>query len=53
MKPLATETGAGQWGSALAMASAFFGLECQVYMVGASYRQKPGRRTMMETWGPG
>ncbi|HWD09209.1 MAG TPA: TrpB-like pyridoxal phosphate-dependent enzyme [Actinomycetota bacterium] len=48
---LSTETGAGQWGSALAMASAFFGLECQVYMVGASYRQKPGRRVMMETWG--
>src|SRR5713226_10563808 len=37
---LATETGAGQWGSALAMASAFFGLECQVYMVASSYRQK-------------
>src|SRR5436305_2364646 len=48
---LATETGAGQWGSALAMASSFFGLECQVYMVSASYQQKPGRRTMMETWG--
>ena len=51
VRRLATETGAGQWGSALAMASAFFGLECQVYMVVASYRQKPGRRTMMETWG--
>jgi tryptophan synthase beta chain len=51
VKRLATETGAGQWGSALAMACAFFGLECQVYMVGASYRQKPGRRIMMETWG--
>src|SRR5437868_7562131 len=51
VRRLATETGAGQWGSALAMASAFFGLECQVYMVAASYRQKPGRRTMMETWG--
>src|SRR5213596_1268830 len=50
-KRLATETGAGQWGSALAMASAFFGLECKVYMVKASYHQKPGRRTMMETWG--
>lgn len=48
---LATETGAGQWGSALAMACAFFGLECQVYMVKASYHQKPGRRVMMETWG--
>src|SRR5437870_6064909 len=51
VRRLATETGAGQWGSALAMASAFFGLECQVYMVAASYQQKPGRRTMMETWG--
>jgi tryptophan synthase beta chain len=51
VKRLSTETGAGQWGSALAMACAFFGLECQVYMVGASYRQKPGRRIMMETWG--
>ena len=51
VRRLATETGAGQWGSALAMSCAFFGLECQVYMVGASYRQKPGRRTMMETWG--
>jgi tryptophan synthase beta chain len=51
MERLATETGAGQWGSALAMASAFFGLRCRVYMVGVSYDQKPGRRTMMETWG--
>ena len=51
VKRLATETGAGQWGSALAMACSFFGLECQVYMVGASYRQKPGRRVMMQTWG--
>jgi tryptophan synthase beta chain len=51
VRRLATETGAGQWGSALAMASSFFGLECQVYMVTASYRQKPGRRIMMETWG--
>jgi tryptophan synthase beta chain len=48
---LATETGAGQWGSALAMASAFFDLQCRVYMVRVSYDQKPGRRTMMETWG--
>ena len=48
---LATETGAGQWGSALAMSSAIFGLKCTVYMVAASYKQKPGRRTMMETWG--
>lgn len=51
VKRIATETGAGQWGSAISMACAFFGLECQVYMVGASYRQKPGRRTMIETWG--
>ncbi len=48
---LATETGAGQWGSALAFASARFGLECKVYMVRASYDQKPYRRVMMEVWG--
>jgi len=48
---LTTETGAGQWGSALSFASALFGLECKVYMVRASYDQKPYRRTMMETWG--
>jgi tryptophan synthase beta chain len=48
---LATETGAGQWGSALAFASAVFGLECMVYMVRASYEQKPYRRVLMETWG--
>jgi tryptophan synthase beta chain len=48
---LATETGAGQWGSALSFASALFGLECKVYMVRASYQQKPYRRVMMETWG--
>lgn len=48
---LVTETGAGQWGSALAMSSAYFGLKCRVYMVAASYRQKPGRKIMMETWG--
>jgi len=48
---LATETGAGQWGSALALASSLFGLECVVYMVGASYDQKPYRRAMMESWG--
>lgn len=48
---LTTETGAGQWGSALSFASALFGLECKVYMVRASYEQKPYRRTMMETWG--
>ncbi len=48
---LATETGAGQWGSALAFACALFGLQCKVYMVRASYQQKPYRRVMMETWG--
>jgi tryptophan synthase beta chain len=48
---LVTETGAGQWGSALSMACAYWGLKCRVYMVAASYRQKPGRRIMMETWG--
>src|ERR671932_413335 len=48
---LTTETGAGQWGSALAMACSFFGLECKVYMVKISYHQKPYRRVMMETWG--
>jgi len=51
VKRLATETGAGQWGSALAMGCAFLGLECKVYMVKASYYQKPYRRVMMETWG--
>jgi tryptophan synthase beta chain len=48
---LATETGAGQWGSALALACSLFGLDCVVYMVGASYDQKPYRRAMMESWG--
>src|SRR6478672_10049647 len=48
---LATETGAGQWGSALALACALFGLECKVYMVRASFEQKPYRRVMIETWG--
>jgi len=51
VKRIATETGAGQWGSALAMSCAFFGLECKVYMVRVSYDQKPYRRIMMETWG--
>lgn len=51
VKRLATETGAGQWGSALSMGCAFMGLECKVYMVKASYYQKPYRRVMMETWG--
>jgi len=50
-KRLATETGAGQWGSALALGCKFFGLECKVYMVKVSYHQKPYRRVMMETWG--
>jgi tryptophan synthase beta chain len=48
---LSTETGAGQWGSALAFACSLFGLECEVFMVGSSYDQKPYRRSMMETWG--
>jgi len=48
---LSTETGAGQWGSALAFACSFFDLECEVYMVRASYEQKPYRRVMIETWG--
>src|SRR5579862_8366105 len=48
---LTTETGAGQWGSALAFATARFGLECKVYMVRASFEQKPYRRVMMEVWG--
>ncbi|HEY1568430.1 MAG TPA: TrpB-like pyridoxal phosphate-dependent enzyme [Solirubrobacteraceae bacterium] len=51
IKKLTTETGAGQWGSALAFASQMFGLECEVWMVGSSYDQKPYRRSMMETWG--
>ena len=51
LKRLATETGAGQWGSALALACSLFDLDCVVYMVGASYDQKPYRRSMMETWG--
>jgi tryptophan synthase beta chain len=50
-KRLATETGAGQWGSALALGCQFFGLELKVYMVKVSYHQKPYRRIMMETWG--
>jgi tryptophan synthase beta chain len=50
-KRIATETGAGQWGSALSFACAQFGIECKVYMVRASYEQKPYRRVLMETWG--
>src|SRR5205085_7026398 len=51
IRRLTTETGAGQWGSALAFACALFDLECTVFMVGASYDQKPYRRSMMEAWG--
>lgn len=51
VKRLSTETGAGQWGSALAMACAFFGLECKVFMVRVSYNQKPYRRGLIETFG--
>ena len=50
-KRLATETGAGQWGSALAMGCNFMGLECKVYMVKVSYFQKPYRRILMEVFG--
>jgi tryptophan synthase beta chain len=50
-KRIATETGAGQWGSAIAFAAALFGLESKVYMVRASYDQKPYRRILMETYG--
>ncbi|MDO8716669.1 MAG: TrpB-like pyridoxal phosphate-dependent enzyme [Dehalococcoidales bacterium] len=50
-KRLATETGAGQWGSSLAFACMLFGIELKVYMVKVSYAQKPYRRMMMETWG--
>jgi tryptophan synthase beta chain len=51
VRKLATETGAGQWGSALALACRLFDLECEVFMVGVSYDQKPYRRAMIETWG--
>jgi tryptophan synthase beta chain len=51
IKRLATETGAGQWGSALSMACRMFDLECRVFMVKVSYEQKPYRRMMMSTWG--
>ncbi len=50
-KRICTETGAGQWGSALSFCCSLFGLECKVYMVKVSYQQKPYRRMMMETWG--
>lgn len=51
VKKLSTETGAGQWGSALAMAGAFFGVEIEVFMVKVSYQQKPYRRNLMQTFG--
>jgi len=51
VKRITTETGAGQWGSALSLACNFFDLECKVYMVKISYTQKPYRRIMMITWG--
>lgn len=51
VKRLTTETGAGQWGSALAMACNFFGLECKIYMVKVSYQQKPYRRSVMRLFG--
>ncbi|TMC49263.1 MAG: TrpB-like pyridoxal phosphate-dependent enzyme [Chloroflexi bacterium] len=51
VKRLTTETGAGQWGSALAFAGTFFDIDVMVYMVNISYRQKPYRRALMETWG--
>jgi tryptophan synthase beta chain len=51
IKRLSTETGAGQWGSALSMACRMFGLECRVFMVRVSFEQKPYRRLMMMTWG--
>jgi tryptophan synthase beta chain len=51
VRRLTTETGAGQWGSALALACRIFGLQCKVYMVRISYEQKPYRRSMMRTWG--
>ncbi len=51
VKRLATETGAGQWGSALSLATSKFGLECKVYMVRVSFDQKPYRKSMMQTYG--
>jgi len=51
IRRLATETGAGQWGSSLALAGQMMGLEVRVYMVKVSYQQKPFRRSMMQTWG--
>lgn len=51
VKRMTTETGAGQWGSALAFATQFFGIELQVFMVKVSFNQKPYRKSMMNTWG--
>ena len=51
IKRLSTETGAGQWGSSLALAGQMFGIDVRVYMVKISYQQKPYRRSMMQTWG--
>jgi len=51
VKRLATETGAGQWGSALALGCKIFGMDCTVYMVRVSYEQKPYRKLLMQTWG--
>ncbi|MCC7413549.1 MAG: TrpB-like pyridoxal phosphate-dependent enzyme [Gammaproteobacteria bacterium] len=51
IRKLSTETGAGQWGSSLAMAGAMLGIDVRVFMVRVSYEQKPFRRSMMETWG--
>jgi tryptophan synthase beta chain len=51
VRKLVTETGAGQWGSALAFATAQFGLDCEVFMVKVSFEQKPYRKALMETWG--
>ena len=51
LKGVTTETGAGQWGTALSMACSYFGLDCQVFMVKCSYEQKPFRREVMRTYG--
>jgi tryptophan synthase beta chain len=51
IRRIATETGAGQWGSSLAFAGALFGIEVEIFMVRVSYNQKPYRRALMETWG--
>ncbi|MFW5901929.1 MAG: pyridoxal-phosphate dependent enzyme, partial [Thermodesulfobacteriota bacterium] len=51
IKRMTTETGAGQWGSALSFACAQYGVECKIYMVRVSFDQKPYRKSMMATWG--